>query len=381
MDFAWDRVIDRKGSDSEKWGRYADQRLLPLWVADMDFQAPPPVLAAMHKRLEHAVFGYGMETAELNNTVVDYVSRRYAWEIKPEWIVWLPGLVSGLNVASKAIEGCQFTVIPVYPPFMSAPRNAGRPLATTTLLDTPHGWRLDFEKTDRVLAESDSKLWLLCHPHNPVGKAWTDEELLEISKLAQKHDLVVCSDEIHCDLTLDPGRRHTPYAMTSDYAMSHSITLMAPSKTYNIPGLGTAWAIIPDEGLKRQFSRAMAGIVAHPNVMGMVATQAALSSCDDWLTSLLEYLRGNAQIVERWVASIPELKMHSVEATYLAWIDASELCRKRDIMDAQSWFEPAGVMLSPGRNFSPNSAHYARLNFGCPRATLQEALDRLANTD
>jgi cystathionine beta-lyase len=359
-----------------KWGRYADD-VLPLWVADMDFAAPPPVIAALQARLDHGVFGYGLETEELNQAVVNYVQRRYGWEIESDWLVWLPGLVSGLNVVCKAIDGGVFTATPVYPPFMSAPKNEQRALATQALLDTPEGWGWDFEATDKLLAESGSKLWLLCHPHNPVGRAWRDDELAQIAQLTKKHDLVVCSDEIHCDLVLAPQHRHKPFAMLGEDAAQRSITLMAPSKTYNIPGLGAAWAVISNPALRQQFAQAMQGIVPHPNVMGMAATAAALNECDAWREALLDYLRGNAKVVEDWVAATPGLRMHAVEATYLAWIDASEYCRTHGFADPQAWFSSAGVALSAGQDFSPDCSGFVRLNFGCPQALLRQALARL----
>jgi cystathionine beta-lyase len=376
--YDWDKIIDRRSSDSMKWGRYGNE-VLPLWVADMDFAAPPPVVAAMQKRLDHGVFGYGQETAELNEAAVSYVQRRYGWEIKADWLVWLPGLVSGLNVMCKAVAGGVFTATPVYPPFLSAPGNEHRALTTVPLQDGNDGWRWDFAAADQALAHSNSKLWLLCHPHNPVGRAWTSEELAQIAALARKHDVLVCSDEIHCDLILKPGYRHTPFAMLDADAARRSVTLMAPSKTYNIPGLGAAWAVIPDAALRQQFTQAMAGIVPHLNVMGMAATAAALNDCDDWRAALLEYLRGNARIVEDWAAGVPGVRMHTVEATYLAWLDATEICRVRGISDIHQHFLQHGVGLSAGRDFAPQGADFVRLNFGCPQQLLRQALDRMAH--
>jgi cystathionine beta-lyase len=373
----WQQGVDRRGSDSMKWGRYGPDAL-PLWVADMDFAAPPPVIAALQQRLDHGVFGYGLETDALNGAAVNYLWRRYGWRIEADWLVWLPGLVSGLNIVCKAVAGNVFTATPIYPPFMSAPANAGRALTTLPLLDNEAGWRWDFAAADKALAQSGSKLWLLCHPHNPVGRAWRAEELAQIAALAKQHDVVVCSDEIHCDLILKPGHRHQPFAMLDEDAARRSITLMAPSKTYNIPGLGVAWAVIPDAPLRARFRHAMQGIVPHLNVMGMAATVAALNECEDWLAELLDYLRGNASIVEDWVAATPGLRMHAVEATYLAWIDAGEFCRARGIDDIQQHFLQQGVALSPGRDFAPESAHWVRLNFGCARAVLCQALDRMS---
>lgn len=379
MSSDFDNLINRRDSDSMKWGRYGDD-VLPLWVADMDFAAPPPVIAAMQQRLDHGVFGYGLETAELNSAAVNYVQRRYGWKIEADWLVWLPGLVSGLNVVCKAVAGGVFTATPVYPPFMSAPKNEQRALTTLGLLDTAQGWQWDFAAVDHTLEESGSKLWLLCHPHNPVGRAWSDKELHEMAHLAQQHDLVVCSDEIHCDLILDSAHKHTPFAMLDADAEQRSITLMAPSKTYNIPGLGVSWAVIPNPELRQKFQRAMQGIVPHLNVMGMAATVAALNDCDAWLNELLVYLRGNAKLVEDWVAATPGLRMHVVEATYLAWIDASEYCRLRGFQNPQAWCAASGVALSAGQDFAADCGGYVRLNFGCSRQTLRQAIARLSDS-
>ena len=348
-----------------------------MWVADMDFAAPPPVIAAMQQRLDHGVFGYGLETDELNTAAVNYLQRRYGWQIEADWLVWLPGLVSGLNVVCKAVAGGVFTATPIYPPFMSAPANEHRALTTVPLLDTQAGWCWDFAAADKALGESGAKLWLLCHPHNPVGRAWHSDELTQIAALAEKHDVVVCSDEIHCDLILDTEQDHKPFALLGADAEQRSITLMAPSKTYNIPGLGAAWAVIPNASLRQRFQRAMQGIVPHLNVMGMAATVAALNECDAWREELLDYLRGNARLVEDWVAATPGLRMHAVAATYLAWIDAGGFCRERGIADIQQHFLQHGVALSPGRDFAPECTHFVRLNFGCSRTLLCQALDRM----
>lgn len=379
MLFHFDSTPDRRASDSMKWGRYGAD-VLPLWVADMDFAAPPPVIAALQARLDHGVFGYGLETEALDAAAVDYVQRRYGWRIEADWLVWLPGLVSGLNVVCKAVEGGVFTATPVYPPFMSAPANEHRTLTTVGLLDGEAGWRWNFAAADQALAQSGSKLWLLCHPHNPVGRAWNDEELAQIAALAKKHDVVVCSDEIHCDLILKPDHQHKPFAMLGEDAAQRSITLMAPSKTYNIPGLGAAWAVIPNPELRQRFGQAMQGIVPHLNVMGMAATVAALNDCEEWLAALLEHLRDNARLVEDWVAATPGLRMHAVEATYLAWIEAGDFCSRRGFADTNAWCQAAGVALSAGSDFAPGRGNFVRLNFGCPRPLLREALARLSDS-
>jgi cystathionine beta-lyase len=376
MPFDFDTIIDRGGGDSTKWNKYAGRDILPLWVADMDFAAPPAVIEALHRRVDHGVFGYGQPWPSLVDAVIGHLESEYEWRIEAEWIVWLPGLVTGLNVACRAVEGPVFTATPVYPPFLSAPALAARVLATTPLTQVDNGWSWDFAATAAALKESRAKLWLLCHPHNPVGRVWSDEELIHIAMLAAKHDLVVCSDEIHCGLVLDGERRHRPFASLSELAARRSITLMAPSKSFNIPGLGCAFAIIPEPRLRRDFRTAMNGIVPHVNTLGLVACEAALREGGPWRTALIEYLRGNRDRVAQAVADMPGLTMAPVEATYLAWIDAGTAKIERPYR----FFEQAGVGLSDGTDFDRNGAcrHFVRLNFGCPRATLDRALERMA---
>jgi len=375
VSFDFDRIIERRGSDSLKWGRYGARDVLPLWVADMDFAAPPAVLEALHRRVDHGVFGYTQPWPSLVESVLEHCQREYRWAIEPEWIVWLPGLVTGLHVACRAVgdEGdAVFTATPVYPPFLAAPPQSKRRLAAAPLVMDEGRWVWDFSAADGVLKAAQARLWLLCHPHNPVGRVWDEDELFQILALAEKHDLVVCSDEIHCDLILEPGRRHRPFATLSEAAARRSITLMAPSKTFNVPGLGCAFAIIPEPGLRRAFHHAMAGIVPHVNTLGLVACEAALRHGGPWRSELLAYLRGNARLVESFVAGHADLSMTAVEASTLAWIDARGL----GIENPQQAFEAAGVGLSDGAEFG--APGFVRLNFGCPRATLEQALVRMA---
>ena len=379
----FDAVVERSGTDSVKWARYAGggdaQQIIPLWVADMDFAAPPPVIEALRKRIDHGVFGYNQPTASQVDAVVGYLEGKFDWRIEPEWIVWLPGLVSGLNVACRAVgapDDAIFTATPIYPPFLSSPKDSGRRVVSAPLVRDSAGWLWDFPIVDAVLGTSRAKLFLLCHPHNPTGRIWDEDELWQIAALAEKHDLVVCSDEIHNGLILAPHRRHRLFATLSPEIAARSITLLAPSKTFNIPGLGCAFAVIPDSRLRLAFQRAMHGIVPHVNALGMVATEAALTLCDDWQAALVDYLRGNARLVERAVASMPGLDMRPVETTYLAWIDAREFAAEHGTDNPARWFERHGLGLSDGADFG--APGYMRLNFGTRRALLEEALERLA---
>jgi cystathionine beta-lyase len=380
MQHDFDAVVERAGSDSMKWAKYAgrDPDVIPLWVADMDFAAPPAVVEALRRRVDHGVFGYNQPTASQIDAVTGYLERHFDWRIDPAWIVWLPGLVSGLNIACRAVGNAGdgvFTATPIYPPFLSAPEYSGRHVASAPLVRDSAGWLWDFPTVDAVLRTSRAKLFLLCHPHNPTGRAWNEDELWQIALLAEKHDLVVCSDEIHNGLILSPYHRHRPFAMLSPESAARTITLMAPSKTFNIPGLGCAFAIIADDRLRQKFRHAMHGIVPHANALGMVATEAALSRCDEWHAALLDYLRDNSRAVERAVAGLPGLDMRPVEATYLAWIDAREFAADHGIENPARWFEQHGLGLSDGAEFG--APGFVRLNFGTRRALLDEALARL----
>lgn len=365
----FEQVIDRRGGDSIKWNRYAGRDVLPMWVADMDFAASPAVVEAIEHRLAHGVLGYSAPTPGLTDAVLGFLEGSYGWSIDARWLVWLPGLVTGLNVACRAVDGDVVTGVPVYPPFLSAPRHSGRGLNTVDLVETGGRWQWDWDTL--AAAAARSRLLLLCHPHNPVGRCWTEDELKRVADIARRHDLVVCSDEIHCDLILDAGRRHLPFACLDADSASRSITLMAPSKTFNIPGLGCAFAVIPDDSLRRRFRAVMEGIVPHANVLGLVACEAAYRDGRPWLDGLLATLRSNRDRLESTVAALPGIGMTHVEATYLAWIDARRLA----VADPAAHFERCGLGLSDGREFG--RAGWVRLNFGCPPATLTEALVRL----
>jgi len=380
MTHDFDAPVERAGSDSIKWAKHAGRNpeVIPLWIADMDFAAPPAVVDALRRRVEHGVFGYNQPTTSQVDAVAAYLERHFAWRIDPGWIVWLPGLVSALNIACRAVGDpgdAVFTATPIYPPFLSAPGNFGRRVVSAPLVRDSAGWLWDFPAVDAVLGASKAKLFLLCHPHNPTGRVWNEDELWQLALLAEKHDLVMCSDEIHNGLVLSPYHRHRLFATLSPELAARTITLMAPSKTFNIPGLGCAFAIIPDGRLRRNFTHAMQGIVPHVNALGMAATEAALSRCDDWLAALIDYLRGNARAVERAVVDLPGLDMRPVEATYLAWIDAREFAADKGIANPALYFEQHGLGVSDGADFG--TPGFVRLNFGTRRALLEEALERL----
>lgn len=366
-------IIDRRSVPGEKWGRYADRDVLPLWVADMDFAAPPEVLAALQTRIEHGVFGYTYPWPSLEQAVVDGLARDHGWRIEPDWLVWLPGVVPGLNVTCRAVAPAGskvFTSMPVYPPFLATPAHNDCELVAVPLEERNGRWEWDRAATQAALDDA-TRLFLLCNPHNPTGRVFDADELGWIVSLAEQHDFVICSDEIHCGLVLDESRPHVPLAALSPRAAHRTITLMAPSKTWNIPGLHCSFAIISNATLRRRFRHAMGGMVSAPNVLGLVATEAAYRDGDAWRQALLAYLRGNCDVVMAEIARMPGLRTTRPEATYLAWID----CRETGLENPAAFFEAAGVGLSDGAPFGMPG--FLRLNFGCPRPTLTEALRRM----
>jgi cystathionine beta-lyase len=336
-------------------------------------------LSAIRARLDHGVLGYAHPSATLSEVTASWLAQAYGWSVRPEWLVWLPGLVTGLNVACRAVDGGVLTQTPVYPPFLSAPRHAGRSLVRVPLAQDVAGrWRMDIEALEAACAP-DTRLLLFCHPANPVGRAWDSEELRALADVVRRHRLVVCSDEIHCDLVLDEDRRHLPLALVAPELRDESMTFMAPSKIYNVPGLATAFAIIPGEGLRQRFLRAMAGIVPHANVLGLAACEALYRDADGsvaaWRRALLDVLRSNRDCLERVVATLPGVRMTHVEATYLAWLDVRALLIPSAFASAAEFFEAQGLGLSDGADFG--APGWLRFNFGCAPAFLKIALERL----
>ncbi len=333
------------------------------------------MIDALHRRVEHGVFGYTLPPEELVDTVVLMLDREYGWKIKTEWIVWLPGLVTGLNVTCRAVgkDGDDvLTTVPVYPPFLSAPKYSQRNLITVPLVQTESRWAIDFDQLESAVTPK-TRLFILCSPHNPAGRVFNRDELRNLVDICQRHDIIICSDEIHCQLILDQDKRHIPTAVSGPEVADRTITLMAPSKTYNLPGLGCSAAIIPNSEIRKRFRRAAAGIVPFVNVLGYTAALAAYRDSAAWLAALLDYLRQNRDLVEKAVGEMPGLSMHHVEATYLAWIDT----RAAEIDDPAAFFEEGGVGLSDGVHFG--GPGFVRLNFGCSRVTLLEALRRMRN--
>lgn len=377
--FDFETCPERRATDSQKWQKYEGRDILPLWVADMDFLSPPAVIDALQARIAHGVFGYARPVKSQVEAVLEMLAVRYRWTVDPAWLVWLPGLVVGLNVTAQAVAAPGDEVLcltPVYPPFMTAPKNSGRVPATVPLRLKPRErrWEIDWEGLERAVTPR-TKAFFLCNPHNPVARVFTRAELERIADFCLRHNLVLCSDEIHADLVLDPALPHVPTGTLGAEVARRTITLLAPSKTYNVPGLGCSLAVIPDADLRRRFVAATAGIVAEVNLLGYVACEAAFRHGEPWRQALLATLRRNRDAVVDFVTTrLPGVEIEApIEATYLAWLKVKAL----GLRDPIAHFEAHGVGLSEGRYFGAAPGEYVRLNFGCPRKTLDEALARL----
>jgi cystathionine beta-lyase len=377
MTYNCDRFIDRRPTESTKWRTYSED-VLPLWVADMDFAAPEPVIRALRERVEHGIFGYGLEPPELRPVIVERLQRLYGWDVAPEALLFVPGVITGFNLATHAVASPGDGVLvqtPVYVPMLHAPAHAQCTLDQTELTQGPDGqYSIDFDAFEAAIT-ARTRIFLLCNPHNPVGRVFRRDELERMTEICLRHDIVICSDEIHCDLVF-PGHDHLPIASLAPEISERCITLMAPSKTYNIAGLHCSVAIIQNETLREQYQAAKVGLVARPGVMGFIAALAAYRDGQPWLEDILCYLEANREFLYQYVADrLPGVTMSRPEGTYLAWLD----CREAGIPGNPHEFflETAKVALNDGATFGQGGEGFVRLNFGCPQSTLAEALERM----
>jgi cysteine-S-conjugate beta-lyase len=369
MAFDFDSPVDRRGTWSIRWDRYGAE-VIPLWVADSDFRTPVEVSDAIAERARHGVLGYTTAPAELVQAIVERLARLYRWRVEPSWIVFIPGVVAGLYLAARRLSAAHehgLVPVPVYQHLKRALALTPREFTEVPLTLDRGRWVLDTDALARALRPA-SRLFYFCNPHNPGGTVFRREELERIA--AATRDLIIVSDEIHCDLVLEPGAAHLPIASLDRDVSRRTITLMSPNKTFNFPAAGCAWAVIEDAGLRKSFSEELvAHMLPSPSVFGYVAALAALRHGDAWLAAQIEYLRGNRDLVESRV----RLPMAHVEATYLAWID----CTPLGVADPTAHFLKKGVALSPGAQFG--DPRFVRLNFATQRPRLEEALERMAS--
>jgi cysteine-S-conjugate beta-lyase len=370
----FDEVIERRNTDSYKWDFFGDdENMIPMPIADMDFRCPEPVINAMRKATEHGVYGYSICPPELINLVIKQTFEKYNWKIEKEWLVWLPGLVPGITTTCKTIGEIGdeiMTTIPVYHPFHLSIGWAQRNLVASTLIEKNERYTFNFDEIERSFTPK-TKLFLLCNPYNPGGMVFTKEELQKLSDLCLKHNVIVCSDEIHCELILDKTQKHIPYATLSKEAQDQSITLIAPSKTYNIAGMGCSLAIIPNAEIRAKFEFTKAGMVPSLSRHAYLAALTAYRDCEEWHQELLDYLKINHDFLYERINALPGLKMLKHEATYLAWID----CRASPIKNMLQLLLDHGVRIIDGSLFKGEG--FIRLNFGCPYSVLKTAVERI----
>jgi len=380
MSCDFDQIIDRRHTDSAKWRRY-DEDILPLWVADMDFAVPEPVLRALEERVAHGIFGYGQPPDGLCEVIQGRLARLYGWRVETDEIFFLPGVVTGFNLACHAVgtPGDEVLVeTPVYPPMLAAPGNSGRICKIVPLVEEEERYEHDFDGFERAILDTDTgrtSLFLLCNPHNPMGRVFETTELERLAEICLRHDVVICSDEIHCDIVYQ-NHRHVPIASLAPEIGAQTITLFAPSKTFNVAGLSCSVGVIQNPDLRARLEQAGAGLVPHVNVLGYTAALAAYRDGQPWLDALLVYLEANRDYLLEYIAThMPGIKCKKPEGTFLAWLD----CREADVPGNphQFFLERARVALNDGAPFGAGGEGFVRLNFGCPRATLAEALERM----
>ena len=369
--------IDRLHSDSIKWNIYPPD-VLPMWVADMDFLSPPAVIETLQNRVVHGVFGYAFPPDDLDEIVIHWVSAHYGLEITAEEILYIPGVVAGINLVARAFlekgDGILFQP-PIYPPFFEVGENAGFENHPVNLQRNTEGYyEIDFDALERGL-KPNTKMFLLCNPHNPTGRVFNRTELEQIADFCFRHDLLLCSDEIHCDLVYPPAT-HIPIMSLNEEIAQRTVMLFAPSKTFNIAGLGFSVMIIKNRDMMDRMKRAFAGILPHPDLLAVQAARAAYLHSETWLHDLLEYLEENRDYLINFIqAEMPKIGGVKPEGTFLAWLD----CRKTNFAhDPYTFFlENAKVGLNNGSEFGGAGNGFVRLNFACPRSTLKEGLERM----
>ena len=378
MTHPFDQLIDRRCFESAKWHCYEDD-VLPLWVADMDFRCPEPVVEALLQRVDHGVFGYGLPPEELKAAIVSHLERVHDWRIQPEHLLFLPGVVTGFNLVCHATTTPGDGVLlqtPVYYPMLRAPAQAGLSNDEMELTRRSDGqYEVDLDLMEKIIGDR-TRVFILCNPHNPVGRVFRRDELESMAEICLRHDIVICSDEIHCDLILGSSR-HIPIASLAPEIAERTVTLIAPSKTYNIAGLQCSVAVVQDPVLRSRLAATYPDLIPGVNILGYTATLAAYRDGQPWLDALLTYLESNLDFLLRYVESdLPGVTMARPEGTYLAWLSCHDTSIPGNPHDF--FVQQAKVALNDGATFGPGGEGFVRLNFACPRATLAEALGRMS---
>ena len=382
--YDFDSIIERRGTGALKTDalqqRYGNAGLLPLWVADMDFATPPFIVDALKKRMEHPIFGYTVEPDDFWPCVQDWILEHHGWKVEREWLTYIPGIVKGIGMAINAFLAPDEKVIiqpPVYHPFRLVPQGNGREVAYNPLRENPDGsYSMDFENLEQV-CDDKCRMLILSNPHNPAGILWDKDTLARLARFCHSRGIIVISDEIHCDMALWGGR-HIPFASSCEQAAQCSITFGSPSKTFNIAGIVSSYAIVPEQELREKFYGYLsANEYNDPPIFSPIATIAAFRNGEQWRKEMLEYVEGNILALEQYCRQyIPEIKPLRPQASFLVWLD----CRALGLAHEQLvslFVDKAGLALNDGEMFGQGGQGFMRMNAGCPRATLMQALEKL----
>lgn len=383
MSYNFDEVIDRSNNFSAKWSemdkKYGSNDLLPMWVADMDFKTAPSVIDAMRERLEQGIYGYTTRPSSYNESIVNWVSRRYGWNIESDWIIFSPGVIPSISLIIKEMTDINDKIMiqePVYSPFNSVVKDNDRELVISPLIKLEDGnYVMDFEDIESKI--KDVKMFILCNPHNPVGRVWTKEELKRLGDICIKHNVKVISDEIHGDIIFK-GNKHIPFASISEEFAQNSITCTAPTKTFNLAGLQMSQIILPNKEDYKKLDSAFARLdIRRNNAFSLIATEAAYNHGENWLDKLLEYIEGNVDFAIKYIKEkMPVLKVKKPEGTYLLWVDFSETGLSDEEV-TKALVEKGKVALNNGISFGVGGKGYQRINLACPRSMVEEGLNRI----
>ncbi|WP_175074688.1 MalY/PatB family protein [Terribacillus sp. AE2B 122] len=381
----FETVHDRRKTRSVKWDNltalYGGEDVLPMWVADMDFQSPRAVIDALKNRAEHGIYGYTITDASISKTVSNWVEKRHGWRIKPSWLLYSPGVVTSLHMAIQTFtEPGEQVVIqtPVYAPFYSVVTAHDRKIVENPLLEENGTYQMDFEHLETCFREG-AKTMILCNPHNPVGRVWTKEELKRLVNLCQTYDVLLLSDEIHADL-IHEGNQHIPIASLSEDMSKRTITFLSPSKTFNLAGLQVSYSIVEQEDMRKQLQETFSKQGFHMlNTMAVAAMEAAYTDGEEWLDGLLDILAVNRKLTEEALADTPLIQLAPLEGTYLMWLDCRQMkLEPKELMDF--FAQKAKLGFNDGVQFGEAGTGFVRMNIACPPETMRDALDRLKNS-
>lgn len=379
MKYDFDEIIPRRNTRSYKWDSAADDNVLPLWVADMDFRTAPAVVEALERRVKHGIFGYVKVPDEYYQAVTNWFARRHGWQFPKEWMIYTSGVVPAISAIIKALAEPGDGIVvqtPVYNCFFSSIRNNGCRIVSNPLIYDGRTYRMNFEDLETKTADPNVKAMLLCNPHNPAGRVWTRDELIRLGEICRRNHVTVISDEIHCELVF-PGHTYLPFASISDQHLWNSVTCISPSKSFNLAGLQIANIIARDDALRQRIDRAInINEVCDVNPFGVEATIAAYNQGEEWLMQLLGYLHGNYEaLCEFFGKYLPQIAVTELEGTYLVWTDCRKLGLSSDVLQSRLLAE-AGVWLNSGTMYGAEGEGFMRWNIACPRSVLVQAMER-----